>query len=84
MPCGQLVVSRIFHFDVSECIGNAVLVQPLLRLLAGGAFVVADKSHGVTLLITKVYFLPIPYRHQILSNQALAKYLRSTIHYQDF
>lgn len=28
--------------------------------------------------------MPIPYRHQILSNQALAKYLRSTILYQDF
>ena len=85
VPCGQLVVSGIFQLDIAKIIGDVVLVQPCSRLLAGGAFGVADKrswSHAPS--ITKVYFLPIPYRHQILSNQALAKYLRSTILYQDF
>ena len=50
-------MKNILVIDDDLHIGNAVLVQPFLRLLAGGAFGVADKSHGVTLLITKVYFL---------------------------
>lgn len=51
VPCGQLVVSGIFQLDIAKIIGDVVLVQPCSRLLAGGAFGVADKSHGVTLLI---------------------------------
>ena len=45
VPCGQLVVSGIFQLDIAKIIGDVVLVQPCSRLLAGGAFGVADKGH---------------------------------------
>ena len=46
VPCGQLVVSRVFQLDVAEIVGNVVFVQPFSRFLAGGAFGIADKGHG--------------------------------------
>ena len=46
VPCSQLVISRVLQLDVAEIVGNVVFVQPLSRLLAGGAFGVANKGHG--------------------------------------
>ena len=47
VPRGQLVISRILRFDVAELIGDPLFVQPLSRLLAGGALGVTNKKHGV-------------------------------------
>ena len=61
VPCGQLVVSGIFQLDIAKIIGDVVLVQPCSRLLAGGAFGVADKDRGPTLLLLQKY-ISCPFR----------------------
>ena len=46
----QLRGSRVVVFNVSLGVFDAVVVQPLSRFLAGGAFGVADKLHGHVVL----------------------------------
>ena len=45
MPCGQLVIGGVFQLDVPKDIVDVVFVQPFFRLLAGGAFGIAEKDH---------------------------------------
>ena len=52
MPRRQLLISGIFRLDVPECIRDVVLVQPLLRLLAGGALGI-----GIALIIVWILFM---------------------------
>lgn len=50
MPLPEFGFGWVLLLDVAGLIWNPFGVKPFLGLLAGGAFGVADKSHGVTLL----------------------------------
>ena len=50
MPRSQLLIAGVLLLDVPQLITDVVLIQPLLRLLAGAALGIANKYHGSDLL----------------------------------
>lgn len=50
MPRSQLLIAGVLLLDVPQLIADVVLIQPLLRLLAGTSLGIANKNHGSLLL----------------------------------
>lgn len=49
MPCGELCVCGTIGFDVPKFIGDALRIEPVLCLLTGGTFGIADKlQHDIS------------------------------------
>ena len=58
MPLLQLGSGGVVLLDIADRIGRTRFIQPLLGLLAGGAFGIANKQHGIFPFLT--VFLSIP------------------------